>query len=67
MAYIHKKPVILIAGSITRSTILRKKYNILACYSLLRTGRSKKKAIADAGSLLEKIAYEIGRNIREQG
>ncbi|MBN2621661.1 glycerate kinase [candidate division WOR-3 bacterium] len=66
MAYIHKKPVILIAGSITRSTILKKKYNILACYSLLRTGRSKKRAIEDAGSLLERIAYEIGRNIREQ-
>lgn len=63
MAYIYRKPVILIAGSIAQSGALRKKYNILACCSLLRAGRSRKQAIAKAGVLLEHIAYEIGRDI----
>lgn len=65
IAYIHKKPVILIAGSIARSTLLKKRYSIKAHYSLSRISGSKKKALAKTGELLEKIGYKIGQEIKQ--
>ena len=64
LAYIHKKPVILIAGSIAHGSVLKRKYNIMAHYSLSRISGSRRQALEKTGTLLEKIAYKIGREIR---
>jgi len=66
IAYIHKKPVILIAGSIAQGTKLKKEYGIMAHYSLSRISGSRKQAFEKAGELLEKIAYRIGQEIRQR-
>jgi glycerate kinase len=65
IAYIHKKPVILIAGSIASGISLKKRYRTLEYYSLERINRSKKKAIENAGPLLERIAYTVGRKLEK--
>jgi len=63
MAYIYRKPVILIAGRIASDVKILKRYHVLEQYSLIKTSRSVKKAISDAPKLLENIAYRIGRDL----
>ncbi len=63
LAYIHKKPVILIAGSITRDAKIFNKYGVIEQHSLLKSSRSRQKAMKNAPKLLEKLAYRIGKTI----
>lgn len=63
IAYIHKKPVFLIAGRIGRDASLFKKYRIIAQYSLARTAQSSKQAMKTPGKLLERIAFKIGKGL----
>ena len=63
LAYIHKKPVILICGSITRDAKVFKKYRVLSQYSLVRSSISLNKAIANAPKLLEELAIKVGKTL----
>jgi len=63
MAYIHKKPVILIAGSITQDAKIFNKYGVIQQYSLLKSSKSTQKAMRNAPKLLERLAYTIGKTI----
>ncbi len=63
LAYIHKKPVILICGSITRDAKVFKKYRVLSQYSLVRSSMSLNKAMANAPKLLEELAIKVGKTL----
>lgn len=63
LAYIHKKPVILICGSISRDAKVFKKYRVLSQYSLVRSSRSLNKAMANAPKLLEELAIKVGKTL----
>ncbi len=63
LAYIHKKPVILICGSITRDAKVFKKYRVLSQYSLVRSSISLNKAMANAPKLLEELAIKVGKTL----
>lgn len=63
LVYIHKKPVILICGSITRDAKVFKKYRVLSQYSLVRSSRSLNKAMANAPKLLEELAIKVGKTL----
>jgi len=60
IAYKYKKPVILIAGSITKDAEIFYKYGVIGQYSILKS--SLKNAIKNAPKLLEDLAYSIGKN-----
>jgi glycerate kinase len=63
MAYIHKKPVLLIAGSIARDARVLKKYRVIEQYSLLKLSKSLQKSMINAPQLLEGLACSIGSAI----
>ncbi len=63
LAYIHKKPVILICGSITRDAKVFKKYRVLSQYCLVRSSMSLNKAMANAPKLLEELATKVGKTL----
>ncbi len=62
IAYKYKKPVILIAGSITKDAEIFYKYGVIGQYSILKSSVSLKNAIKNAPKLLEDLAYSIGKN-----
>jgi glycerate kinase len=64
LAYIHKKPVLLIAGSIARDATVLKKYRVIDQYSLLKLSKSLKKSMKNAPQLLEGLACSIGSTIQ---
>lgn len=63
IAYKYKKPVILVAGSITKDAEFFYKYGVIGQYSILTPSISKKNAIKNAPKLLEDLAYSIGKRI----
>ena len=63
LAYIHKKPVILICGSIARDAKVLKKYRVLSIYNLVKSSRSLNKAMANAPKLLEELAIKVGKTL----
>lgn len=63
LAYIHKKPVILICGSITQDAKVFKKYRVLSQYSLVRSSRSLNKAMGNAPKFLEELAIKVGKTL----
>lgn len=63
IAYKYKKPVILIAGSITKDAEIFYKYGVIEQYSILTSSISIKNAIKNAPKLLEDLAYSIGKRI----
>jgi glycerate kinase len=67
LAYIHKKPILLIAGSIAHDTTVLKKYHVIEQYSLLKLSKSLKKSMENAPQLLERLAYSIGSTIVKMG
>lgn len=63
IAYKYKKPVILIAGNITKDAENFYKYGVIEQYSILTSSISIKNAIKNAPKLLEDLAYSIGKRI----
>lgn len=63
IAYMYKKPVILIAGSMTKDAKIFKKYGVIGIHSIRRPSISLKNAIKNAPKLLEKTAYTIGKTL----
>ena len=63
IAYKYKKPVILIAGSITKDAEIFYKYGVIGQYSILTSSISIKNAIKNAPKLLEDLAYSSGKRI----
>lgn len=63
IAYKYKKPVIFIAGSITKDAEIFYKYGVIGQYSILTPSISIKNAIKNAPKLLEDLAYSIGKRI----
>ncbi|KPJ74125.1 hypothetical protein AMJ52_01820 [candidate division TA06 bacterium DG_78] len=64
LAYIHKKPVLLIAGSIARDARVLKKYRVIEQYSLLKLCKSLKKSMKNTPQLLEGLACSIGEKLK---
>ena len=63
LAYIHKKPVILICGSIARDVKVLKKYRVLSVYNLVKSSGSLDKAMVNAPKLLEELAIKVGKTL----
>lgn len=63
LAYIYKKPVILICGSIARDVKVLKKYRVLSVYTLVKSSGSLDKSMANAPKLLEELAIEAGKTL----
>jgi glycerate kinase len=64
IAYIHKKPVMLIAGTIAKDVFLKKKYHVMGEYSLSVISGSVRKAMKNTAELLERIAFSIGNDLK---
>lgn len=63
IAYRYKKPVILIAGTITKDAKIFHKYGVIKQYSILKSSVSLKRTMKRAPQLLEKTAYSVGKKI----
>lgn len=59
----YKKPVILIAGSITKDAKAFYKYGVVRQYSILKSTVSLHKALKHAPQLLEEVSYRVGKDI----
>ncbi len=64
IAYKYNKPVIFIAGRITKDAKIFDGYDVIGYYSILKPGMSLKRAIQNTPQLLEKIAYIVGKNLQ---
>jgi glycerate kinase len=64
IAYRYKKPVILIAGTITKDARVFDKYGVIGYYGAVKSSISLKKSIKKIPELLEKLASSIGKKLK---
>jgi glycerate kinase len=63
IARAHKKPVILVAGSIAREVLKFKKHGVTKYYSVAKSGVSLTEIIRDTPGLLQETAHTIGKDL----
>ncbi len=63
IAHRYKKPVILIAGSLTKDAKHFYKYGVIRQYTIIKSAASLRKAMKHAPELLKKVSYRVGKDI----